>query len=161
MGKSGGRRSTHLVCATSFLMLLSSIGGTRRGWSDEAVQPTPKPSDSPQAGGGGGCGKDTDCKGDRICVDGHCAPPRTAGASVPNSEPVAAPPPPAEGSAPSGTKPQSAQPASAAGASDSGQHEMAPRNVPATDEDRRGTFEQMVTLAPEHYEGWLFWGPLP
>jgi hypothetical protein len=30
----------------------------------------------PERAPDGGCSKDSDCKGDRICVDGRCVPPR-------------------------------------------------------------------------------------
>jgi tetratricopeptide (TPR) repeat protein len=44
-----------------------------------------------------GCEKDTDCKGDRLCVDARCVFPNQEPASAPSPSPAAQAPPPTEG----------------------------------------------------------------
>lgn len=57
-----------------------------------------------------GCSKDTDCKGDRICVAGACTAPSATPATTPASAPAAAPtPPPAAPAAVTLTEPMIAE----------------------------------------------------
>ena len=67
--------------------------------------PAPSPMGSPEVApalpppSGGGCVKDTECKGDRICSEGRCIPP-------PSTMAPPLPPPPAPSHAPSVAPPQ-------------------------------------------------------
>ncbi len=49
------------------------------------------------------CSKDTDCKGDRVCENGHCVQPGPAASAY--SQPLPPPPPPAAAPAPAAAQP--------------------------------------------------------
>ena len=48
------------------------------GWYERRRAPPALPPQAPPGLAPLGCGRDLDCKGDRICVDGKCVPPTPA-----------------------------------------------------------------------------------
>lgn len=88
VGRIGNRRiSAGLAAALSLGALLACLPMRGR---DSGAAPA---VGSPAAGGLPGCGKDTDCKGTRVCEHGTCVEPSAASrARMPPPAPPAAPP---------------------------------------------------------------------
>lgn len=88
-------RRLGLLLAPSWLLVAGVAGA-------QAVPPPAPPPPPPPVTGG--CSKDTDCKGDRICVQAQCVNPTAKPpAPAPTPETTAPPPPPAPPAPPAAT----------------------------------------------------------